>query len=868
MRLVLIDQNLVSTDGHHAVYDHVICSEANRRKIPSFIICNSAFGDRSLNGIPVLPLLSSTCYDEASNDTLFASFDNIELVNQSTFQDLCKIPPDLLQGTDLVMFPTVNHLTLLGVVSWLASIPEARRPSVCIQLMFPSGVTGKTHGKPFIHDPAAALGYRQAWRVVKEARLDITFLATGHQIAEGFSILFKAPVGSHALISSFDQMPTVAAPNAKVVLLSAGAAKINKGLALLPEVIGRLLPQYPKIRFVLHANPSTATAAETAVLSKIKDMASAHPNLDLRLSGLSAAEYVNLISSAGVTLLPYDPVEYAHKSSGVAWEAISAGSVLVATAGTWLAAEARHLGAAYEPFSPYTAKSIIAALKKALEDLPQRQELALQAAERFRATNGVKLMFDQIADHWAQNAARLGIRTFAPFSVPFEDIGNDDWLPPQKYAGLDARWSNQSPSVPVSFPAPGNWRVTLLGPHLYGPEQAEQAVLHVDGQSLPTTGEMVDVGWQVSAVFTETAIEPPQRQLQLVLPWTHKRPNDPWQYGVMLHRIDISPEDAPAPDQTTRIEGTSANLDLPSGAFSTPLTYAALKLRADPRHSCVLSFDLPATTSPEAARDVAAFLNGQVLAVEITKEDDWRGRILLPARDLRAAFTHDIDLVFGTAVRLRITGISQRDPMATAGYTPPRPSSPATIGQPLGMIQWSPKRQTLPPLHPPSSAYDTSTTVDYEAVAIVELHDSPGFRFLNMSLKGGVINGVDLGLFYFKLLQGDEFIAIELREHEGAFQLLDQVSGASLTKDKHDRCIKIFFDREGNRRSGPLWQLAKNTTRLSSMLAALPVLVKEAAKTFTKTPLDLFDWETAAKRIARTAMAERNETAATKADEP
>jgi hypothetical protein len=137
-----------------------------------------------------------------------------------------------------------------------------------------------------------------------------------------------------------------------------------------------------------------------------------------------------------------------------------------------------------------------------------------------------------------------------------------------------------------------------------------------------------------------------------------------------------------------------------------------------------------------------------------------------------------------------------------------------------------------------------------------------------MSLKGGIINGVDLGLFYFKLLQGDEFIAIELREHEGAFQLLDQVSGASLTKDKHDRCIKIFFDREGTLRSGPLRQLAKNTTRLSSMLAALPVLVKEAAKTFTKAPLDLLDWETAAKRIARTAMAERHETAATKANEP
>ena len=859
MRVVIIDPNLVGTHGHHAVYDHVICAEANRRKIPSFVICNTRFTESSLNGIPVLPLLTTTCYDEASHDPLFASFDNVELGNQGTFQDLSKIPPDLLQTTDLVLFPTVSHTTLLGVVSWLASLPEARRPTVCIQLMFPSGVTVKAHEKPWIHDAAAALGYRQAWRVVKDARLDVTFFATGQQIAQGFTVLFKTPIPSHALISSFDQTPHEAAPDANVVLLSAGDAKINKGLALLPEVISRVVPQYPKIRFVLHANPATAIAAETSVIARIKSMAGAHPNLDLRFSPLSPGDYVKLISSAGVAFLTYDPVEYAHKSSGIAWEAIGAGSVLVVSAQSWLETEARLCGAAHESFAPYTAKAAITALKKVLEDLPSRQEQALQAARRLRAANGVKVLFDQIADHWAQTVSRLGIRVFAPFSIQCEDFSNEGWLPPEKYAGLNVRWGNECPSVPVSFPAAGDWRITLLGPHLYGPEQAEKAVLLVDGQALPTTGQMVEVGWQVSARFAETAIEPPERRIQLMLPWTHGRPIDPWRYGVMVHRIDISPEDRPAAIQATRIESTSPNLDVAPGAFSDPLTYAALKLRADPRQSCLLSFDMPAGTPPDAARGVSAFLNGQSLAVDVVKETEWRCQILLPGRELRHAFTHDLDLVFGTATQIRLTGIAPRDPVRT-GPPPVVPPATAAFGLPAGLDHRASQPATPSALRAPSSADDTSTTVKFHAVSIVELHDTPGFRFLNIALKGAVINGVELGLLYFKLLQGDQFIAIELREHEGAFQLLDQVSGISLTTDIHDRCIKIFYDRDGNLRSAPLSQLANNATRLSAMLAALPHLVTEAAKTFAKAPLDLADWKMAAENIALCTVTERNGT--------
>lgn len=868
MRLVIIDPNLIGTNGHHAVYDHVICAEANRRKIPSFVICNTRFTEQSLNGIPVLPLLTTTCYDEPSHDPLFASFDNVELGNQSAFQDLCKIPPDLLHPTDLVLFPTVSHATLLGVVSWLACLPEARRPTVCIQLMFPSGVSARSNEAPWIHDAAAALGYRQAWRVVKDARLDVTFFATGQQIAEGFSALFKTPISSHALISSYDQIPAKAAPDANVVLLSAGDAKINKGLALLPEVIRRLVPQYPKIRFVLHANPATAIAAETSVIAQIKSMASAHPNLDLRFSPLSPSDYVSLVASAGVTLLPYDPVEYAYKASGVTWEAIGAGSVLVVTAQSWLEAEAGHFGAAYESFAPYTAKAAISALKKVLEDLPSRQGQASQAASRFRAGNGVKVLFDQIADHWAQTVARLGVRVFVPFSIQCEDFSNDGWLRPEKYAGLNVRWSNECPLVPVSFPAAGDWRITLLGPHLYAPEQAEMAMLQVDGQALPTTGQMVEVGWQVSAVFTETAIEPPERQIRLILPWAYKKPYDPAPYGLMVHRIDISPEDRPAPIQATRIEGTSPDLDVTPGTFSAPLTYATLKLRADPRQSCVLSFDLPAETPPDVAREVSAFLNGQSLAVDITKDTEWHGQILLPARELRTAFTHDIDLVFGTATQIRITGIAPRNPAAAKSLAPVALSGSTPLSLPSNIRHVAPPPMTLPALQPPSSADDPSSTVAYEAVSIVEVYDTPGFRFLNLSLQGAVINGVDMGLFYFKLLLGDQFIAIELHEHEGAFQLLDQVSGMSLTTDNNDRCIKIFYDRDGNLGGAPLSQLAKNTTRLSSMLAALPKLVTDAAKTFTKAPLDVADWKKAAKNIARCTVTERVGNSATWVSQP
>lgn len=64
----------------------------------------------------------------------------------------------------------------------------------------------------------------------------------------------------------------------------------------------------------------------------------------VRLIGdrLSREEYAAWLNRAQVILLPYDPVAYQERTSGIFTEAIIAGRIPVVSAGTWMAAELNH----------------------------------------------------------------------------------------------------------------------------------------------------------------------------------------------------------------------------------------------------------------------------------------------------------------------------------------------------------------------------------------------------------------------------------------------------------------------------------------------------------------------------------------------
>lgn len=846
MRLIIIDPNLEGTSGHHAQYDRVIGSEARRRGIDATIIGNRKFPSKYLAEIQVHALLSVNCYQTFSSDSLFGSFEDVELGNRAVADDLRVVPADFLHEGDLVLLPTVTHTTLLGTLAWLAAMPERSRPSVTVLLMFPSGVSLNDNGERFIYDPAAALGYRRAFQLVAEAGLRVHFMATGRQHAKEFSALSGFVIESHALISSFDEAPPVAA-KLRQVLLGAGDAKMNKGLGLMPQVIAGLLPRHPDVTFVLHANRAPAWGEAVRVLDKLEDMAGEYPNLTLRTGELSATDYADLLSASEVVFLPYDPEEYAHKSSGVTWEAIAAGAVLVLPRQSWLAREAALWGTAFQDFAPYAAEAAVDAVDAALRDLPELRAKSAKAAARMRATSGVKHLFDQVADQWLLRHIRLGIDPVMPFKILPRHFDGEGWHATESFAGTDIRWTTKRATLRVNLPVNGGWNFQFHGMNKIGEDQITKAVIEVDGNPVTTTCEIRADGWMVQAPFHESEFDGPMREVALVLPWTYAPPADNRELGVLVHSLLVSPDQRATANAKSITEDISPPLE--PGVWSDPVQHFSLRLRLDPTLNYEVTFTLPHDTAPSVGRQISAFLGGVQLVPAVTRGDDWAVVLPLSARQLAGSFVHMVDVIlpavtpicFGE-VRLvaakKLVRASKATVMAAPAATPVQPSNnPAA---PIAV-------EAAPPQASAGASYGTAKLAEFRNVGRISI--------LTLELTDAVLGGIKLRPFYLKLLRESTYVALELRERDGAFQLLDSFPMGLTAADDFGNHLTVFVDGNGRMVQSMTGLRALGTAKLEQLLTCLPQAILSATGAGVAQIDDPAIWTEVAERIGTALQA-------------
>jgi len=886
MRLVILDPNLEGTFGHHAQYDRVICAEARRRGMDAIIIGNRKFPDKYLSEIPVWGLLNITCYQTFSSDPLFGTIDDVELGNAAVLADMEAVASDFFRESDLVLCPTVTQTTLLGVLSWLLAFSPRKRPSLTVMLMFPSGVSVDEDGKPFIYDEAAALGYRRAFQLVKENNLRVDFFATGRQHAKEFSVLSGWNIESHALISAFDEA-TVPEVKKKQVLLAAGDAKMNKGLALLPDIIRELLPRHPEYQFVLHANPGPAWGQALELIKTLEDLAPNHTNLDMRLGELSSSDYVDLLGTSEVVLLPYDPVEYARKSSGVTWEAIASGAVAVVTDKTWLAHEAALWQTAYCAFSPYEAGAAVAALEKAISGLATLGPKAKAASQAMRAVNGAKHLLDQITDHWLSRHVNLGANPSAAFDIPCRAFDGEGWYPTENYSGRDVRWSSKRAKVRVKLPVSGGWRFTFRGANRIGDEQIFKAEIEVDGDILPTQGKVTRDGWTVSAMFRERRMGGPQHEVTLSLPWDYRPPSDNRDLGVLAHNLEVTPDENATTDLVTIIECMSPTLPLVAGSWSAPVRHCTIDLRFDPRRDHEVVLCLPQKTSPAVARRAEGFVGGRPVSLRVDSAGDWRLRFLLPARVLDGRYLHTFDLVLPEAAPLRLEGVGYAQPSsapvaseaAATAVVPQTPDKTALVQEPVSPVVADAPAQPVPapspddaptvsepsdppkkpdPRQEPSVVFpdQPALTAEFGDHRISDISQIEDLSVMTLNLSGSAFQGIRMNRLFIRLLRSKAYAAIEFRERDGAFQLFSQAPVTSVKQDDFGKFLMIFIGSNGTARLDHemLKQLADGV--VADLLAVLPKIVAGATPDDGVTLNDRQAWVDQAQMIQAAVLGE------------
>ncbi len=688
MALIILDPNLEGEAGHHLAYDLAIAREAMARGQAATIVANRRFPATAVQGVRVLPHFTATTYAVRHEDPVTGRFDDIRHFNDLLGAELALLPADLAGPCDAVLAPTVTETHLAGLIGWMKAFDPAAAPLFVVHLMFPSGVARDAAGGMVVEDPIAALAYRLAGRVADQPGPPVHLFASGPQHAEEFGLLFGRPVPAHPLPIR-PEPPATPASSGDRALLFAGDARTDKGIALLPDLLDLLAPAHPGWTFAAHVNAEAAWGAAAAAAVALRARAAAHPNASFAEGRLPPEAYLALLAGARLALLPYDPVGYRRKSSGVLWEAVSLGVPLVVPAGTWLENEARHWGAGHACFAAPEPGAIAAALAGAIDGIEALAAASAVAALRYRAANGASALLDQIGEIWVRHAATASLAARpAAAAIDLARL-EDGWHRPEQVNGAPARWSDREPTLVFDWPFAEPWEVEFTLLSHFGAAQFETAEARAGDLPVTLAFAPQGGGGKLVASGPGPGRARPRVALRIRLAQTHRPPNDARDLGMLVGAIRLAPGGEAARAAAPALPFARI-LSAPAAAGGWPVAPAASGLVATDRGApCVLAFRF-APAPVAALRAVTLHVAGREVPLVLSAEADgaWLATAELPAALLAGAAERPWDLLAGVAQpgpppRLLAASAAPLGgtPMSRAGHEAPaaRDAAPAPV---------------------------------------------------------------------------------------------------------------------------------------------------------------------------------------------
>lgn len=110
-----------------------------------------------------------------------------------------------------------------------------------------------------------------------------------------------------------------------------GAPRANKGLAILQKLASNVYDSASNICIIAARSSQLQQVVGGVKIELIDDV-------------LSREDYINLLHTVDIILLPYDPILYRLQTSGIFTESVCAGKIPLVREGTWMASELRKHG--------------------------------------------------------------------------------------------------------------------------------------------------------------------------------------------------------------------------------------------------------------------------------------------------------------------------------------------------------------------------------------------------------------------------------------------------------------------------------------------------------------------------------------------
>nr|WP_070961004.1 hypothetical protein [Hyphomonas sp. Mor2] len=199
----------------------------------------------------------------------------------------------------------------------------------------------------------------------------------------------------------------------RFLIASLGAARIEKGFHLIPDIIRRVFEfaqqgefadvARSKIKFVLHASPQIVGRHPVISNAIEKLQVYSEDQVQLLLEPLSDADYNSLTLASDAVLMPYDQEAYRVRGSGVVSEAIVARKFIIAKSGSYPSEMALWQGGAIGETPQLMAKSLLTIIKNRW----QRIDRVKAASIEYMESNSISRYFEKVVDaerdRWDEN---------------------------------------------------------------------------------------------------------------------------------------------------------------------------------------------------------------------------------------------------------------------------------------------------------------------------------------------------------------------------------------------------------------------------------------------------------------------------------
>lgn len=400
MQFIYLDAGLYNNNGHHANSCRHIVGEMRSRGIGSAVLSFDRIVPELRDELGALPWFRFSPYISYSQDPISGWLDDYYIGAQGMLEDLLRLMnpgPD-----DLFFFNSILPPQLRAIIQWAKRIPVPQRPTVIAEFGTDPGldVVGYQGERPEFAprdtrvDSRAVL-YRHTGKLLTEEDRSTIRLATfDAQSSQAYEMLMNGyPVGTlplpqHAVTDCHSRVG-----KRPITVSFLGHQRGDKGFAMVPELVLRLLKSRTDIRLLVHNGWPTGMVDHQQWL---RNCAAIDSRLELNEQEADGRLWSELLNASDLIVCPYIPDRFVAAYSAVASEAIANAIPLVVPERTTLASVLHEFGDPGTCFGEYSVDSVLAAIVAALDDFDQFAQRADSASRRWTQSRGIVRLADTI----------------------------------------------------------------------------------------------------------------------------------------------------------------------------------------------------------------------------------------------------------------------------------------------------------------------------------------------------------------------------------------------------------------------------------------------------------------------------------------